>query len=165
MNFWIEQPSSEVSIDIIDGAGYGNAALMNSSVSSTTNTMSKFHRSLSMGQGWQQTFTNRFSYHPDENCENRVVMRRKNMNAFDYGSQNKFYSKNILIFKSMFYLYRWIVVIVPTIGKSPQTCAGRSFQFECCDAIIFETRINTLATEKCIKSDGEFGFEKRERRR
>lgn len=80
---YLNQPSSEISIDAADGA-YGNTpALMNSSVSSASNT--KFHRSMSMGQGWQQSLANRFSYQADENCENKVVMRRKNINTFDYG--------------------------------------------------------------------------------
>lgn len=48
--------------------------------------MSKFHRSMSMGQGWAgPSFANRYSYQPDENNEVKVVMRRKNTKICDAG--------------------------------------------------------------------------------
>lgn len=42
--------------------------------------MPKFHRSMSMGQGWpSQSLTNRYSYQNDDNFDHqKVVMRRKN---------------------------------------------------------------------------------------
>lgn len=59
---------------------------MNSSIASAKNTMSKFHRSISMGQGWTaQTLLNRYSYQQDDNSEPKVVMRRKNNKMCDPG--------------------------------------------------------------------------------
>lgn len=48
--------------------------MMNSSISSASNNLSKFHRSMSMGQ----SLTNRYSYQNDDNFDHqKVVMRRK----------------------------------------------------------------------------------------
>lgn len=64
---------------------YGGGALMNSSVASNT-TLSKFHRSMSMGQGWPgPSSINRYTYQPEENSENKVVLRRKNNKVCDAG--------------------------------------------------------------------------------
>lgn len=54
--------------------------MMNSSISTTSNMLSKFHRSMSMGQGWpSQSLTHRYSYQNDDNFEHqKVVLRRKN---------------------------------------------------------------------------------------
>lgn len=77
---------SDVSLDVGDGGPYANGAIMNSSIASN-NTLSKFHRSMSMGQGWSgpSLSTNRYGYQPDENCETKVVMRRKNNKICDAG--------------------------------------------------------------------------------
>lgn len=58
----------------------GNGILINqSAASNATNTMSKFHRSVSMGQGWStQTQLHRYSYQHDDSSEPKVIMRRKN---------------------------------------------------------------------------------------
>lgn len=78
------QPLSDVSLDVGDGVAYGGA-LMNSSVASNT-TLSKFHRSMSMGQGWPgPSSINRYTYQPEENSENKVVLRRKNNKVCDAG--------------------------------------------------------------------------------
>lgn len=80
------QPLSEVSLDVGDGVPYGSGALMTTSIASNTNTLSKFHRSMSMGQGWSnQALSNRYGIQPDENFENKVVMRRKNNKMCDPG--------------------------------------------------------------------------------
>lgn len=72
-------------MDVGDGGPYGSGALMNASVTSNT-TLSKFHRSMSMGQGWSgASLANRYSYQPEENSENKVVMRRKNNKICDTG--------------------------------------------------------------------------------
>lgn len=58
---------------------------MNSSVASNAN-LSKFHRSMSMGQGWTgSSLANRYGYQPDENSEIKVVMRRKNNKICESG--------------------------------------------------------------------------------
>lgn len=77
MSFSIAQPLSDISLDIASGAGSG--PMMNSSISSTSNIMSKFHRSMSMGQGWpSQSLANRYSYQNDDNFDHqKVVLRRK----------------------------------------------------------------------------------------
>lgn len=74
-------------MDIADGGGYGSGGgIMNSSISSTTNTLSKFHRSMSMGQGWPApSLSNRYSYQNDEHYDQKVVLRRKNVVACDSG--------------------------------------------------------------------------------
>lgn len=81
------QPRSEVSVDVGDGVQYVGSALMNnSSIASSTNPLSKFHRSVSMGQGWStNAISNRYSIQPDENYENKVVFRRKNNKMCDPG--------------------------------------------------------------------------------
>lgn len=72
-------------MDVGDGGPYGNNVLMNSSITSN-NTLSKFHRSMSMGQGWSgQSLANRYGYQHDENYETKVVMRRKNNKVCDAG--------------------------------------------------------------------------------
>lgn len=83
----IVQPLSDVSLDVGDGVAFGGGgALMNTSVASNT-TLSKFHRSMSMGQGWSgPSLANRYVYQPDENSENKVVLRRKNNKICDAGS-------------------------------------------------------------------------------
>lgn len=60
--------------------------MMNNSVASNAN-LSKFHRSMSMGQGWSTgaSLANRFGYQPDENSEVKVVMRRKNNKICEAG--------------------------------------------------------------------------------
>lgn len=79
------QPLSDISLDVGDGIAYGNGAIMTGSVTSNTN-LSKFHRSMSMGQGWTgQSLANRYGYQPDENNETKVVMRRKNNKVCDAG--------------------------------------------------------------------------------
>lgn len=72
-----------MSLDIASGSGGG--PMMNSSISSTSNLLSKFHRSMSMGQGWpSQSLTNRYSYQNDDNFDQqKVVLRRKNPLASD----------------------------------------------------------------------------------
>lgn len=83
------QPLSEMSLDVGDGVPYGSGALMTSSIASNTNALSKFHRSISMGQGWSgQALANRYSIQPDENFETKVVMRRKNNKICDTGEWN-----------------------------------------------------------------------------
>lgn len=73
-------------MDVGDGVVYGNGAIMNSSITSNTN-LSKFHRSMSMGQGWSgPSLANRYAYQPDENSEVKVVMRRKNNKICDAGN-------------------------------------------------------------------------------
>lgn len=55
-----------MSLDVGDGISHDNGATKNSSVTSNT----KFHRSMSMGQGWSgQSLVNRFGYQPDEDSE------------------------------------------------------------------------------------------------
>lgn len=75
-----------MSLDVGDGVAYGNGAIMNTSVASNAN-LSKFHRSMSMGQGWSTgtSLANRYGYQPDENSEIKVVMRRKNNKICDAG--------------------------------------------------------------------------------
>lgn len=73
-----------MSLDYVDAAGYAN--LMNGSVTSNTNTLSKFHRSFSMGQGWptSQLPNNRYSYQFNEpHNEQKVVLRRRNINSYE----------------------------------------------------------------------------------
>lgn len=72
----IVQPLSDISLDIASGGG----PMMNSSISTTSNMLSKFHRSMSMGQGWpSQSLTHRYSYQNDDNFDHqKVVLRRKN---------------------------------------------------------------------------------------
>lgn len=73
-------------MDVGDGTPYGGSGLMNSSIANSTNPLSKFHRSVSMGQGWStNAISNRYSMQPDENYENRVVLRRKNNKMCDPG--------------------------------------------------------------------------------
>lgn len=85
MNFEHLQPLSDVSLDVGDGVPYGSGAIMNSSVTSNTN-LSKFHRSMSMGQGWTgPSIAHRYGYQPDENNESKVVMRRKNNKICETG--------------------------------------------------------------------------------
>lgn len=80
-----------MSLDVGDGSGQmGNGAALNKNNSSMTsnNTLSKFHRSMSMGQGWSGQCglaVNRYGYQPDGNCEPKVVMRRKNNKVCDAG--------------------------------------------------------------------------------
>lgn len=73
-------------MDVGDGVAYGNGAIMNTSVASNAN-LSKFHRSMSMGQGWSAgtSLANRYGYQPDENSEIKVVMRRKNNKICEAG--------------------------------------------------------------------------------
>lgn len=69
---------SDMGLDVRDGSGL-TSVLTNSSMStSATNTLSKFHRSMSMGQGWpSSSITNR--YQADGNFDQKVVLRRKNI--------------------------------------------------------------------------------------
>lgn len=83
---FFEQPLSDVSMDVGDGVAYGGGAMMNGSVASNANLL-KFHRSMSMGQGWStgSSLANRYGNQPDENSEIKVVMRRKNNKICDAG--------------------------------------------------------------------------------
>lgn len=80
INFYVlKQP--DVSLDVGDGGPYVNGTPMNSSA-----TCNKFHRSISMVQGWSgQTIANRYGYQPNENCGTKVIMRRKNTKMCDAG--------------------------------------------------------------------------------
>lgn len=71
-----------MSLDYVDAGGYAN--IMNGSITSNTNTLSKFHRSFSMGQGWPTTQlpNNRYSYQFNE-PEHKVVLRRRNINSYE----------------------------------------------------------------------------------
>lgn len=75
-----------MSLDVGDGFNYGNGALMNSSMASNTNASLKFHRSVSMGQGWSgQNLSYRYGIAPEDNGEPKVIMRRKNNKICDPG--------------------------------------------------------------------------------
>lgn len=73
-----DRQMSDMGVDVRDGSGIGSALTNSSMSSSATNTLSKFHRSMSMGQGWPtNSFSNR--YQADGNFDQKVVMRRKNV--------------------------------------------------------------------------------------
>lgn len=77
------QPLSEISLD--DGNGYGGG--MANSINSTTNTLSRFHRSMSMVQGWpSQNLHSKF--YPDTLNDqiSKVVLRRRNNSTCESGS-------------------------------------------------------------------------------
>lgn len=73
-----------MSLDYIDAGSYAN--IINNSMTSNTNTLSKFHRSFSMVQGWPTTQipNNRYSYQFNEQQnEQKVVLRRRNINSYE----------------------------------------------------------------------------------
>lgn len=81
-----KQPLSDISLDVGDGVAYANGNIINTSVASNAHLL-KFHRSMSMGQGWStgSSLANRYGYQPDENSEMKVVMRKKNNKICDTG--------------------------------------------------------------------------------
>lgn len=89
-----ERPLSEVSLDSIDRSVY----MADSSTNNPTNSLSRFHRSYSMGQGWpSQNLSSKFNMTGNiggggigdssgNQNSSKVVLRRRNNSTCDDGS-------------------------------------------------------------------------------
>lgn len=67
---------------------------MTQSATHATNTLSRFHRSFSMGQGWsgQQSFgTKSYFQQFDDQQQIKVILRRRNNSTSDNGEQRKLF--------------------------------------------------------------------------
>lgn len=74
---------SDIGLDIVDGA----TGMTSSSMSGRASSQSKFHRSMSMGQGWSSgALNNRANNHRDDIFDQKVVLRRKNISDNDASS-------------------------------------------------------------------------------
>ncbi|KAG4079975.1 hypothetical protein HA402_006287 [Bradysia odoriphaga] len=77
-----ERPLSEISIDSMDRSGVLTNSITN------TNSLSRFHRSMSMGQGWpNQSITSKYMQGNDNvsGQNSKVILRRRNNSTCDDG--------------------------------------------------------------------------------
>lgn len=79
--FFFTQPLSEISIDSMDRSGVLTNSITN------TNSLSRFHRSMSMGQGWpNQSITSKYMQGNSDNASgqnSKVILRRRNNSTCD----------------------------------------------------------------------------------